>query len=604
MSRPMSSSTQARPPDFLARAGALTVSAILILSACSGAASTPGAATSGPTTAPVTAAPPTTAATAGTATTAPTTEGTVAPTTAGTVAPTTGGTGGSVDTSTLVVALDSIGTGEWAPARTGDTNAVVSKFLFDTLTRLDHTTKQYVPDIAASWTLSPDNQTWDFKLNPNIPFQGGYGTVTASDVKYTWGQWISADSNHELGQGLTQAVDGNMDNFKIISPLEFTVHTTHPVVTLPSMLSDFGNGLQVVPEKYYQQGGAAALTTPIGTGPWKFVSETPGDQIVMDAVKDHFRQPPAFDRLIIKEIPDSAARLAQVESGAVDLSLMDASLLGEAQAAGLHLQVIPDVGNVFVILGGSYWGSPALDKTSPWIQADHPEKGLAIREAMSLAIDRQTILTKLAGGNGQLETGPVIQQTTDPRTTDPSWSVPAYDPAMAKQKLAEGGYPNGFPITLFEYPDYVDLPGFAEAIAGMWEAIGLQVTRMPGDQDILNAKLDANPPQTNGWAWVKVAGVKADISTQLQGYRQASPNDHKFFWPAIDTGYPQMLNEPDVAKRYAIAKDIIKQLADNYVALSLFNVDLPFVAGPKVGSWDPVPGLDEVSGFETVKPPQ
>jgi len=500
----------------------------------------------------------------------------------------------------LTVAVDTIGPGEWAPSRTGDDMQAVSKHLFSTLTRLDPKTGDFVGHLAESYSISDDGLTWTFKLREGVPFHGDRGTVTAEDVKYTWGEWISEDSNHGYSDALSQAVGGDMNNFKVIDDLEFTVTATEPVVTLDVILSDSGNGLQVVPKKYYEQEGAKALEHPIGTGPWQFVSYTLGVEAVYEAVPDHFYQSPSFDRLVVKEIPDSAARLTQLQSGAVDMALLDSGLVGEATAAGLEIRKIPDVGNVFVILGGSYWGTDALDRDAPWIQANNPAKGKAVREAMSLAIDRKLILDKVLGGQGSLATGPVIQSDAVPALRDPSAQPPATDVSLAKEKLAEGGYPDGFDITLFMYEDYVDLPGIGESIAGMWEQIGITVKRSPGEEGTLDAKLDKT--DTDGWSWVKINGLKNNPMTQLNGYLSTRENDHKFFHPAIDDGFARGMAEPDDDKRDAITRDIIATLRDDYIVLTLFTIDLPTIVGPEVGEWQPLPGLDEMTALETVTP--
>jgi peptide/nickel transport system substrate-binding protein len=282
------------------------------------------------------------------------------------------------------------------------------------------------------------------------------------------------------------------------------------------------------------------------------------------------------------------------------MALLDSNLVGEATAAGLEIRTIPDVGNVFVILGGSYWGTGKLDRDAPWIQADNPEKGKAVREAMSLAVDRDLILDKVLGGQGALATGPVIQSESVPALRDSGAKPPEHDVDLAKQKLAEGGYPDGFDITLFMYPDYIDLPAIGESIAGMWEQLGIKVKRAPGEEGTLDAKLDKT--DTDGWAWVKIAGLKNNPMTQLNGYLSTRENDHKFFHPAIDDGFQRGMAEPDDDKRDAITRDIIAALRDDYIVLTLFTVDLPFIVGPRVGDWKPVPGLDEMTGLETVTP--
>jgi ABC-type transport system substrate-binding protein len=155
---------------------------------------------------------------------------------------------------------------------------------------------------------------------------------------------------------------------------------------------------------------------------------------------------------------------------------------------------------------------------------------------------------------------------------------------------------------MFSYPQAIDLPAISEAIAGMWEAIGITVTRMPGEKgtlDGLTASLG-----TKGLAWLKVTGLKGEPTSILTNYVSTSDVNNGFFDPAIDDGFSKMLVEPDVTKRYAIARGIIDALRKDYEAIPLFTFDLPFVAGPKVGSWTPIPGLDDMSGLYTVTPKQ
>ncbi len=501
----------------------------------------------------------------------------------------------------LVIAVGTLGSFEWAPSRNGEDNNLIAAHWSDPFIGLDPKTGQLSPGIAESWELSDDGKTWTFKLRAGVPFHDGWGTVTAEDVKYSWGEWMSEGSNHEPAQQMAQAVDGSLDNFEIVSELEFKLHTTKPVLHLPALLCSCDTGLQVVPKKYHDEKGADAENTqPIATGPWKYVSGTPGVEVILEAVKDHWRKPPAFDRLIFKEIPDDAARLVQLQSGTIDLAAIDSSLVAEAKAAGLNIIPLPYFANTFVILGGSYWGDDALDRDSPWIQADNPEKGLAIREALSLAIDRKLILDRILGGYGEVNYAPVFQYSNNPELTDPSWKLPEYNPELAKQKLAEGGYPDGFPITLFMYPDDIDLPGVGEAIAGMWEEIGIKVTRQPGDEGILDEKLDAKA--TDGLAWVKIAKYRPEPASTIAVYRRDTPRDYKFFHPSIDENYPRIAAEMDEKKRYEIAREILASLKDDVGAIPLFTADRPIIVGPKIGEWRPTPGDPELNSLETATP--
>lgn len=507
--------------------------------------------------------------------------------------------------STLVAAWTYLGTHDWSPAGSASDNEKVLGLMGNALVGLNHETLELEGELAESFSVSEDGTTWTFVLRPDIAFHGDWGTVTAEDVKYNWADYISPESEHGAATQLSQAVDGNMDNFEIVSDLEFRLRTTQPIVHLPAVLCSCASGMVVLSKAYADEVGEEVVANhPIGTGPWEFVSSTPGVEVVLEANDDYWGTVPSFDNLILQEIPDAAARLVQVQSGAVDIAELAPGLVGEAEAANLQVLGVPDVGNVFVILGGSYWGNPEccqLDEDAPWIQADNPEAGKAIREAMSLAIDRQLILDAIVKGKGELSYGPLLQYNANPLLNDPSWELPDYDLDQAREKLAEGGYQDGFPVTMFMYEGgETDLPSIAEAVAGMWEELGLQVERQTADEDVLDAMLDE--ASTDGLAWVKLAGYSAEPALELGRYLERRGFDHKFLHPALESGYEEIVGEQDRERRFEITREMISALQDDTIVISLFTADMVFVAGPGVGAWDPIPGLNAFSGFETITP--
>jgi peptide/nickel transport system substrate-binding protein len=511
-------------------------------------------------------------------------------------------TASAADNTTLVAAIPGLSAMDWSPAKSGGDEEKLLIMMQDGLTQLNPETRKLEGALAESWEVSPDGKTWTFKLKPNIKFQGGYGTVTSEDVKFSWWEWARPESNHTARPQMAQAIGDKLENFEIVDELTFKLHTDNPIVQLPAMLCTCWPGLTIHSKKYFDAVGAEkANTHPIGTGPFEFVSAKPGVEIQLKTNKEYWGTVSPFEKLTLLEIPDGAARLAQVQSGAVDIAQLDSELFGEAQAAGLKIQTIKDFGNAFVLLGGSYYGTEFLDKTSPWIQADNPEKGLAIREAMSLAIDRQLIIDKVLHGEGRPAMGPIIWYPNED-LTDPSWQLPAYDLELAKKKLAEGGYPDGFPVKMPIFADDINTDTIGEAIAGMWEELGLQVTRDPTEKDLIDP-LQLNK-QTQGLAYVLIAGYTAEPAMTLANYLSERSDDAKMFLDVIDNGYNQSSAEPDYAKRFAIASDVIGKLRDFYSPISLFDVNMPFVMGPKVASWDPLPGLNSINGLETAKPAQ
>lgn len=503
----------------------------------------------------------------------------------------------------LIAAVGTLGTMEWEPAKAGHDNELITMNWSNSLIGTNEA-GEYIGELATEWELSDDLLTWTFELRPDVPFHDDWGTVTSEDVRYTWQEWISTESTHDGQAQLSQAVGDDMANFEIIDDLNFSVTATEPVIQLPSVLCSCIGGLQITSARYAEEEPEEAAVHPIGTGPWQFVSSTPGVEVVLDAVEDHWLESPGFSRLLLKEIPDPAARLVQVQSGAVDIASLAGELVGEAEAAELDIVSLPLVANTFVVLGGSYWTHPDewLDRDAPWIQADDPAAGQAIREALSLAIDRELILDTILSGEGEVAYGPLIQYNNVTAVTDPSWELPAYDVEEARAKLAEGGYADGFEIEMFQYPDDVDTVGIGTAIAGMWEEIGVTVALRQADEAVLDDMLNQIPPATDGIAWVKIAKIRPESADSITGYTSSREDDFKFTHPELDAAYEAMATEPDPEARGAIARDLIDTLRNETTVITLFNANIPYVVGPKVGSWTPAYGNADFNSLYTAQP--
>lgn len=511
-------------------------------------------------------------------------------------------TGSNEEETTLTMALPTLGTNDFSPKTSEEDNEKFLMLMGNNLVGLDPVTSEFIGELAESWEVSDDGLDWTFRLRPDVPFQGGWGTVTAEDVKWSWEQWTSEESTHTVRSIYRDAIAGSMDNFEIVSDLEFVLHADTPVKLLTFVCS-CTPGMTVFPKAYYEEKGDEALTHPLGTGPWEYVSSKPGEEIVMESFDDYWGTVPEFDRLVLLEIPDGAARLAQVKAGAVDIAQLDGSLANEVEAdQTLTIRGIPHITNAWVLLGGSYWGegpsAEHLDVDAPWIQADNLEQGLAIREAMSLAIDRQAILDVALKGHGALSYAPLVQYPQIAALTDPSWELPVYDPELAREKLAEGGYPDGFEFKLMSYVGDIDTASMTEMLAGMWEEIGLTVTREQMEEGRL--KQLESTYDTAGRVWIRLQSFSPDPVKPLATYRDDADVSPKITHPAIDAAYRAMQAEPDIEVRYALARELSEILEADKIAPSLMTGDMLFVSGPRIADWVPIPGLNTPGNLESV----
>jgi peptide/nickel transport system substrate-binding protein len=505
------------------------------------------------------------------------------------------------DEIVLNIAIPTLGTMDFAPKTSDQDNEKWLALIGNGLVGLNRETATFEPELAESWTVNEDGTVWTFKLRPDVQFHDGWGTMTADDVKFSWEQWIAPESTHSARTIYRQAVSDDIANFEIVNDLEFKITASRPVHHLLAALCSCEPGMTVFPRAYYEQKGEEALRHPIGTGAFQYVSRIDGEELVLEKFDDYWGEKAKVDRVVIKEIPDGAARLTQVQAGAIDLAELDGSLVGEAEASGLQILGIPAVRNAFIFLGGSYWTDPEhLDRDAPWIQADDYEKGKAVREAMSFAIDRPAILEVALGGHGTLSYGPVVANPLNSDLIDPSWDYPRYDPDLARQKLAEGGYPDGFELGMPLFKDDFDTEAMGEMVADMWESIGIKVNRMPMEGDTLESK--ENSFETSGLAWIGTVSMAPEPARPLFSYTTKTPDQGslKQFHKSIDDAYALLTAEPVEAERRRITREMTTVLRDEYIYLTLMAGDMLFVAGPRFGDWKPTPTVNTINSLETI----
>jgi peptide/nickel transport system substrate-binding protein len=489
----------------------------------------------------------------------------------------------SVDTSQLVILTSSLGSQQYAPAETDAGVAPIKNAVGETLIRENRVTRVYEPGLALSWDQS-------------------------ADVKFSIVQYLGPSSDvGNQAQAMTEALGKDPGaNVEIVGPLELKLHSTKFTVGLLPALADgsTANAMYIQSKKYWTEKPADALLHPVGTGPYKFVSSTPGTEVKLTAVDKHWRQTPTFKNVTFRVIPDDAARLAQVESGSADLAVIPGNLVGEAKAkTNLKILGAADFAQAEVELGGQYPGYSYDDPTAPWIQRAAPEKGLAIRQALSLAIDRQAIVDSILAGQATLTTGPITQYPKIPDRNLPNWTLPVYDATQAKAKLAEGGFPNGFPITVQEFDNR---PGsgqalIAEAVAGYWEAIGLKVTRLQLTDEQSDSYVN-KPPKTQGAAWIRLDPFYDNPVQNFQCCYSLDAGHQEMYDPIFDKNLALMQAEPDPVKRAALNNEIIQKMIDNMSIIPMFTLDWSVAAGTKVGKWDNLTGEGNINSIESITP--
>ena len=225
------------------------------------------------------------------------------------------------------------------------------------------------PSLAESWTVSPDQKSYEFKLRQGVKFHNG-DPFTADDVKFSF-ERTKAKLLHE-----------KVKEVVVVDPhrVRFVLHEPWP--DFMTFYGTFVSGAAwIVPKKYVEQVGVDGFRKqPIGLGPYKFVSSTPGIELVMEAYEGYWRKMPSVKRLVFKSVPEATTRMAMLKRGEVDLAyLIDTPMaLDVKKDPNLKLAFSGGIGTYYLDFFDMW------DPKSPW--ADR-----RVRLAANHAIDRKAI---------------------------------------------------------------------------------------------------------------------------------------------------------------------------------------------------------------------
>ena len=426
------------------------------------------------------------------------------------------------------------------------------------------------PSLAESWTVSKDGLTYEFVLRKGVKFHNGE-PVTAEDVKFSFERYHGAAAK-ELKNRVreVQIVDPGRVRFQLKEPW-------------PDFMTFYGTTATgagwVVPKKYVEKVGDDGFKkAPIGAGPYRVVSSTPGVELVMEAFEGYWRKVPSVKRLVFRSMPDETTRAAALKAGDVDIAYLLSGPTAEEvkRTPGLRLAAAMPPGVVFLDLPEQW------DPKSPW-------HDLRVRQAAGAALDRAALSQAETLGLSR-PTGGLIPRVLDfSRAYDP----PAYDPARAKRLLAEAGYPNGFDAgDLSPFPPYFSL---AEAVGSYLQAVGVR-TRM---------RTMERAAFLTAWREKKLRGVimglgapAGNAATRIEVYVTRGGIYSSGEVPEIEALFQRQARELDRKKREGMLHQIQQIMYDRAMYVPIY--ELAFLWG--VGSRVDEACVDHIKGFSYSAP--
>jgi peptide/nickel transport system substrate-binding protein len=420
------------------------------------------------------------------------------------------------------------------------------------------------PSLAESWSASEDALTYEFVLRPGVKFHNG-DPVTAEDVKFSFERYRGASHKmlHDRMAGV-ETPDSRHVRFRLKQPwpdfLTFYVGST-------------GAGW-IVPKKYVEQVGDDGFKrAPVGAGPYKFVSFTPGRELVLEAFDQYWRKTPNVRRLVFRDIPDEATRLAALKRGEVDIVYSIRGELAEELQRTHGLTLKPTYPPApFWLYFADQW-----DPKSPW----HDQR---VRLAATFAIDHDTINQALTLGFSK------ITDSLIPDGFEFYWQPPItkYDPAKARQLLAQAGYPNGFDAG--EYYCDASYSNLAEAVINNLKEVGIRVSLRPLERAAFfkgyAEKSFKNLIQSG-------SGAFGNAATRLEAFVAKGGAYAYGSYPDIDALFAQQAAELDHARRAAALHKMQQLMHERAIFAHLWQLAFLNGHGPRVKE----SGLGLIAGF-------
>jgi peptide/nickel transport system substrate-binding protein len=319
----------------------------------------------------------------------------------------------------------------------------------------------------------------------------------------------------------------------------------------------------IAPKKYMEQVGPDGFKkAPVGLGPYKFVSHTPGVELVMEAYEGYWRKTPSVKRIVYKSVPEATTRLAMLKRGEVDVAyLFDGPMAEEVKRdPNLKLAFSGGIGVTYVDFLDQW------DPKSPW----HDRR---VRLAASLAIDRKTLSMAETLGASRPTGGMVPRSFEFALALEPH----PYDPAQAKKLLAEAGYPNGFDGgDVHPWPPYFST---GEAVANYLAAVGIRSKLRTMERAAFYPALASK--KLKGIC-VCVNAVYGNAASRMS---ETVPAEGAFAYgayPDIEALYRQQSQELDKKKRGALLAQIQQQLFERVRFAPIYEYIWPSGIGPRV----------------------
>ncbi|MFT5144097.1 MAG: peptide/nickel transport system substrate-binding protein [Thalassolituus oleivorans] len=471
----------------------------------------------------------------------------------------------TVGSSTDISTLDPFGMFSRVEISLGD-------HIFQTLTFLDRE-METVPSLATSWERLPGDTTWVFHLREGVRFTNGE-PFDGEAVKFSVDLFIERNRQGMVVGGASVALPSSeITRVVVIDPLTVSIDTARPKALLPFYMTQI---YMLAPGHYGGAGDAERAENPVGTGPYVLQERIRDSHVTLARNPDYWGPAPALDKVVFRAIPEISTRVAELEIGTIhiigDLPFDQAGLL--ERSSDVHVATVS--GGRRVMIGIKTQGGP------------EPLTDTRVRQALNYAIDFDAINEGLYGGAATR-----MAAVFNPPFRHPDLSPYAYDPARARQLLAEAGYPNGFELASLDTPIGKWIQDFelAQTIASQLAEVGVTLKEGVRTYEWGNYRTKLLGHDLPG-LFMQASGGEFELQTEAADLTITSPSNF-YNWEnaAYEKLWSELLETMDSERRYQIGLEMQELVLEEAPWIFLYIQVDTYGVSDRI-SWSP--RMDEV----------
>jgi peptide/nickel transport system substrate-binding protein len=456
-----------------------------------------------------------------------------------------------------------------------------------------------IPGAAVSWEVAPDLHRWIWTVREGVKFHDG-STMTAEDFAWSWKRAVLSDES----ENPYHASYGPLIDDIYAEGNTVVVRTKKPQPLMPLWWPTYDNQVGYVLSKaqFEREGTEGIRNRPIGAGNFKLVKRDRGARYVdLEAWEGHYCCVPKIKNLRIMEVPELSTRLALLRTGQADVVEGTPASKKAIQDAGL--QVSSGLAGSLSVMWYNYQNF-----------SNNPFNDIRVREALSIAIDRKTILDRLYVGEG----GPLPSFFSGPGTTGFVKDLPAdpYDPERAKQLMKDAGYPDGFKVRIVTYAfdgDFPDMPTLSQAVLGYlqelnitgeiqvveWGAMKSEMVQMlkdvcGGDKKVCSEQEAAHPEVAGKEPFtLMIRGDKSRYHSLRQNrqYQSTLANSRPVIQvPEVDAALKAVTEEFDLTRQRELFEEYNRLMRRGFYNAPLLYSNTVFGITNRIGGWEPIAG--------------